>query len=46
LPHDPAYLRGFEAGLRDLAPHLRNGELLPGGSLYRVEMDLAPDEDA
>ena len=34
------YLAGFEMALRDIAAHLRKGDLLPGGILYRHEMGL------
>lgn len=34
------YLAGFEEALRDMAAHLRKGDLLPEGVLYRHEMGL------
>ena len=33
------YLEGFEHGLRDMTAHLRQGDLLPGGILYREEIN-------
>jgi hypothetical protein len=38
LPRSQDWKDGFEAGLRDMAAHLRKGDLLPGGILYRYEM--------
>jgi hypothetical protein len=40
------YLAGFEMGLRDMAAHLRKGDLLPGGTLYRFEMTQGGGSDA
>ena len=34
---DPLVQKGFEEALRDIATHLRNGDFLPGGTLYEEE---------
>jgi hypothetical protein len=34
------YWAGFEMALREMAAHLRKGDLLPGGVLYKHEMGL------
>jgi hypothetical protein len=36
--HSTEHEEGFEEALRDMAAHLRKGDLLPGGTLYRLEM--------
>jgi hypothetical protein len=35
-------LEGFEHALRDIAAHLRQGDFLPDGLLYREELGLSP----
>lgn len=37
-PDWPAHEKGFEEAMRDVIAHLRQGDFLPGGTLYEDEM--------
>jgi hypothetical protein len=41
MPH-PEFRRGVVDTLRDIATHLRQGDFLPGGSIYESEMEGDP----
>jgi hypothetical protein len=36
--YEPAWLEGFEEGMREVAAHLRQGDLIPGGIFYEQTM--------